>query len=217
MRRDIPCQSIRNRVAVLTYRGGPLSALRRSSISVLVLMSILFVPGFSEAQPAQEERGTVKVDSLPVYAEMSKDSDVVATLARGKLVRVAMTAINGGGTWCSIVDIDTSEKLGFVRCDDLDLQNAPKIAPPAAGPLPIIAVGSVFSNQFQSHDQELWALAPSAILSTANHWPVDKLSPGIGVLEARRLMRDTWDVSSSDDLMKMLDWVDRAGYRQQFS
>jgi ankyrin repeat protein len=148
---------------------------------------------------------------------MSKDSDVVATLARGKLVRITITATNGSGTWCSITDIDSVERLGFVRCGDLELQNAPRMVPPATGPLPIMAVGSVFSNQFQSHEQELWALAASSILSTANHWPVDKLSPGIGVLEARRLMRDTWDVSSSDDLMKMFDWVDRGGYRQQFS
>jgi ankyrin repeat protein len=194
-----------------------LTVFKRPCISVFVFLSILLVPAFSDAAPGQEERGTVKVDSLPVYAEMSKDSDVVATLPRGKLVRIAVTATNGSGSWCSIVDIDTSEKLGFVRCDDLDLQNAPSTGASPTGSLPIIAVGSVFSNQFQSHDQELWALAASSILSTANHWPVDKLSPGIGVLEARRMMRDTWDVANSDDLMKMFDWVDRGGYRQQFS
>ncbi len=194
-----------------------MTAFRRSCVSVLVFLSILLVPGFSYAVPGQEERGTVRVDSLSVYAEMSKDSDVVATLPRGKLVRIAVTATNGSCSWCSIVDIDTSAKIGFVRCDDLDLQNAPSTGASPTGTLPIIATGSVFSNQFQSHDQELWALAVSGILSTANHWPFDKLSPGIGVLEARRLMRDTWGVASTDDLLKMFDWVDRGGYRQQFS
>jgi len=96
-----------------------LTARKRSGMSVLLLFSALLVPGLSDSTLGPQERGTVKVDSLPVYAEMSTDSDIVATLVRGKLVRITLSITNGDGSWCSVSNIDSSARLGFVRCEEL--------------------------------------------------------------------------------------------------
>lgn len=66
--------------------------------------------------------GTVKNDSLSVYAEATKESDVILTLAQGKVVRVGLSVTSGEGMFCSIFNADTSEKLGYVQCDGLDRQ-----------------------------------------------------------------------------------------------
>ena len=122
-----------------------MAAYWRSRISVLFLLSLLQVPAFPRPLLGQEERGTVKVDSLPVYAEMSTDSDIVTNLARGKSLRITLSITTGDGMWCSVSEIDGSAKLGFVRCQDLDRQNVPSTAqleveylhlPPLIQPLP---------------------------------------------------------------------------------
>src|ERR1700739_1133034 len=100
--------------------GWPLIAHKRSPLSVLVLLSILLVFAFPNSIFGQDERASVKVDSLPVYAETTTDSDIVTTLARGKLVRITTLSItNGDGSWCSISNIASSVTLGFVLCDAL--------------------------------------------------------------------------------------------------
>jgi hypothetical protein len=73
-------------------------------------------------------QGTVNRDSLPVYPEATKESDVVLTLARGTVVRVGLSVTTGDGMFCSIFNADTSEKLGFVHCDGLDRQIVPSTA-----------------------------------------------------------------------------------------
>ncbi len=194
-----------------------MTADKRSGMSILLLFSILLVPGFADSILGQEERGTAKVDSLPVYAQMSTDSDIVTTLARGKLVRVTLSATNGEGSWCSISDIDSSTKLGFVRCDGLDRQNVPSTAASGTGALSTVPFDAASSNQPRSRAQERWALAASAILSTYNQEPLDTLSAGGSVLGAKRLLHDSWGISNHDDLLKTLDWIDQGGHRQLFS
>ena len=189
----------------------------RYRLSVLLLLSILLVPGFSVSVLAQEETGTVKVDSLPVYGEMSTDSNIVTTLARGKRVRVTLSATNGEGSWCSISDIDSSAKLGFVRCEGLDRQNVPGTAASGTGMLSSVPFDPASSNQPRSRAQERWALAASAILSTYNHEPLDTLSSRDSVVEARRLLQNSWDISNREDLLKTLDWIDQGGHRQLFN
>lgn len=71
--------------------------------------------------PVQDDRSTVKTDSLRVYSEMSTESDVVLTLARGTVVRVGLSVATDGGRWCSVSSGDSSAKLGFVRCDGLEM------------------------------------------------------------------------------------------------
>jgi ankyrin repeat protein len=197
--------------------GGLLTAFKRYRLSALLLLSILQVPGLSVSMLGQEERGTVKVDSLPVYAEMSTDSNIVTTLARGKLVRVTLSATNGEGSWCSIADIDSSVKLAFVRCEGLDRQNVPSTAASGAGALSSAPFDATSSNQPRSRTQERWALAASAILSTYNQEPLDTISSGDSVLEERRFLQNSWEISNHDDLLKTLEWIDQGGHRQLFS
>jgi hypothetical protein len=167
-----------------------LTAYKRSRISVLFLLSILLVPGFSESMLGQEERGTVKADSLPVYAGMSTDSDVVATLARGKMLRIMLSVTNGDGMWCSVSDIDSSARLGFVRCEQLDRQNVPSTAASGTGALSSVPFDPVFSTQPRSRAQEGWAVAASAILSEAApksmHWII-RATPRSRMLQRREV------------------------------
>ncbi len=83
--------------------------------------------------PERDDRSTVKTDSLPVYSEMSTESDVVLTLAHGTVVRVGLSVTTDQGRWCSVSSVDTSAKLGFVRCDGLDWQTVSSAAPASSG------------------------------------------------------------------------------------
>lgn len=194
-----------------------MTAYKRSGISVFAFFSILMVFSFADLMQGQEERGTVRVDSLPVYMEMSSDSDVVATLVRGKSVRITISVTNGDGVWCSVSDIDSMAKLGFVRCEGLDRQNAPSTAATGVGVLSSVSGSPVSSNQSWSHAQEGWAVAASAILSASLHEPLDTLSSGGDVLGRRRMLQNSWGISSHDDLLKELDWIDQGGNRKEFS
>jgi hypothetical protein len=100
----------------------------------------------STPAPAQDSLATVKEDSLPVYADMTKDSDVVLTLAHGTVVHLGLSVTTGDGRFCSVSSNDTDEKLGYVHCDGLEAgaptaaqplsPSSPKEAPPAASPQP---------------------------------------------------------------------------------
>jgi hypothetical protein len=79
----------------------------------------------SSTASAGNPLGTVKSDSLSVYSEATKDSDVVLTLAQGTVVRVGLSVTTEDGMYCSIFNADTSAKLGFVHCDGLDRQYVP--------------------------------------------------------------------------------------------
>ena len=83
--------------------------------------------------PEQDDRGTVKTDSLPVYSEMSTESDVVLTLAHGTIVRVGLSVTTDQGRWCSVSSADAAAKLGFVRCDGLDWQTVSSAASASSG------------------------------------------------------------------------------------
>lgn len=190
-------------------------------MAFLLFLSILQVvaPNFARAQ---DVRGTVRADSVPVYAAMSPDSDVVSTLARGRVVRITISVTGGDGSWCGISDVDSSAKLGYVLCDKLDRQNAPGAETStrqwissggAVSPAPVDGA----ANQAPSRAQEHWALAASAILATFNREPLDSLSIRANVLETKRLLQDSWGISNHDEFLQALDWIDRAGHRQAFS
>jgi hypothetical protein len=167
--------------------------------------------------PAQDEHGTVKAETLSVYSEMSTDSDIVATLARGKSVRITLSVTNGNGTWCSISNIDTSKKLGFVPCNELDRQNAPSTAAAGIGGLSSLPFDPASSNQTPSRAQEHWAIAASAILSTFNRESLNTLSPGSNAVGDRHLLQNAWGISNRDELLQALDWIDQGGHRKLFS
>jgi ankyrin repeat protein len=114
-----------------------MKACRRSRIlTIPVLLGLLPLLLIPISTRAQAETGTVKSAPLSVYAEMSTASDVVATLPPGKSVQITFSVMSddGAGAWCSISDVDSSEKLGFVHCDGLDRQIATITAAAEAGP-----------------------------------------------------------------------------------
>jgi hypothetical protein len=95
-------------------------------------------PASAAAFP-QGSLGRVRNDSLPVYSEMSRESDVVQTLARGTTVRIGMSVATGEGRMCNVSDAETSAKLGFVLCDALErgagtAEPASPTSPPAQAP-----------------------------------------------------------------------------------
>jgi ankyrin repeat protein len=163
---------------------------------------------------AQDVRATVKADSVPVYASMSAESDVVSTLPRGKAVRITMSVTGGDGTWCSISAIDSAARLGYVRCDQLDRQIAPSTATSSGGTL---SSAPTFANQSPSRAQERWAFAASAILASFNHEPLDTLATRDSVLGTKRLLQDAWGISNHDQLLQALQAIDQGGHRQLFS
>jgi ankyrin repeat protein len=182
----------------------------------LLFLSILQVLVSGLAQ-AQDVRGTVKSDSIPVYAAMSPDSDVVKTLARGSVVRITISVTSGDGSWCGISDIGSSAGLGFVRCDELDRQNVPSAATSGGGALSSARDEEVSANQPRSRTQERWALAASAILATFNQEPLNSLSSGGSALETKLLLQNWWSISNRDDLLQALDWIDQGGHRRMFA
>jgi len=174
----------------------------------------VLVSGLAEAQ---DVRGTVKADSLPVHAAMSSDGEVVTTLERGKVVRVSLSVSNGDGNWCSISDIVSAKGLGFVRCDELDRQNVPSTTTSGGGALSSAPDNEVVGNQSRSRAQERWVLAASAILATFNREPLNSLSAGGSALETKLLLQNSWGVSNRADLLQALDWIDQGGHRRGFS
>jgi TPR repeat protein len=82
----------------------------------------------------QGSLGRVRSDSLPVYSEMSRDSDVVLTLARGTIVRVGLSVATGEGRMCNVSNAETSVKLGFVLCDALEMGAGTVEPPPDTSP-----------------------------------------------------------------------------------
>lgn len=195
-----------------------MTAYRQSHRSAILFLSSLLLAAAPGLMPAQNARGTVKANPLTVYADMSAASDVIATLTPGQAVQITFSVTNGEGTWCSISDVDTSKKIGFVQCDGLDRQNAPSTA--AAGP------GTAFSapvyqsssdNGTPSRTQKQWAIAASAILSVFNHERLDTLSSDDSVIRVRALLQNSWSISNHDELLQTLAWIDQGGHRKMFS
>lgn len=185
--------------------------LNSVSISLFAqLILLITAPGQMSAQ----QRGVVKDDSLRVYSQMSANGDVVTTLVHGTVVRITLSVSSEEGSWCSISKADTSEKLGYVRCDGLERQHDPNAAQTALG-----TEGGTppFTGQAFSHAQKHWAIATSAILATFNHESLDTLSSGGNILGTKLILQNAWSVSNRDDLLNTLEWIDQGGHRQLFS
>jgi Protein of unknown function (DUF1266) len=190
----------------------------RIFVSALSPLILLLTLNASSTVCAQDVRGTVKSDSLQVYSEMSADSESVTTLTHGTVVRINISVTNGEGSWCAVSSIDAPAKLGFVRCDGLERQNAPSTAASAGG-------GATQAwnsgSQTPSRAQKAWAIAASAILAGFNREPTNTLAAG-GLTEeqkirTRRLLEEWWGIGNRDDLFGALSWIEQGGHRQVFS
>jgi len=194
-----------------------MAAHRRSHLSALLVLSGLLFAAVPNSLQAQAERGTVKSSPLPVYAEMSADSDVVATLAPGKSVQITFSVTNSDGAWCRVSNVDSAEKLGYVRCDGLDRQNAPSTAAAGSGVVSSRPAYQAFENGTPSRAQERWALAASAILATFNREPLDTFSSNGSALGVRNTLQNWWGIGDRDEFLQALQWIDQGGHRQMFS
>ena len=108
--------------------------------ALILLFLLALSPGL-----AQEKHGTVNVDSLAVYSEMSTDSDQVKTLARGAVVRILLSVTSSDGTWCSVANKGDSSRIGYVSCSGLDIPKDAKSAVAQSGPIPRMIIMQSFS------------------------------------------------------------------------
>ena len=186
-------------------------AARRQSSALLVVIVLLF-PTFLRAQAGH---GSAQSRPLNIYADMSADSDVIASLPPWKPVDIAFSVATADGLWCGISGFDRSGKLGFVRCDRL---NRRVLIPRAPAPSKAaLAAAAHSASPVSLREQRDWAIAATALLATFNSEGVSTLSSGGSVIGVRRLLQDSWSVSSRDELLRTLEWIDQGGHRQLFS
>ncbi len=164
----------------------------------------------SPAARAQVRKGTVAAQSLAVYAEMSADSDQVATLQHGAAVQILLSVATGDGNWCSVAGANSATRLGYVECSGLTIEAAPGGASIASG------AGMAAPGAPPTREQEAWALAASAIAATANQEGTSTLAEN-SPARAREILALGWNVRSRDDLYRALDELDEGQEREMFN
>ena len=184
-------------------------SIRRWAPIVSALGGVVLAVG-SPAAYAQVRKGTVAAQSLPVYAEMSTDSDQVATLQHGAAVQILLSVTAGNGSWCSVANANEATKLGYVECTELAIVAAP------GGTAIASASGIAAKGPPPSREQMAWALAASAIASTANREGTSTLAAEASA-RARELLAAGWGVRRRDDLFRALNELDEGTERAMFS
>ena len=191
----------------LAFRRGMFEDWDREALIHPALGSPPPEPASATAFP-QGSLGRVKNDSLPVYSEMSKESDVVLTLARGTMVRIGLSVATGEGRMCTVSNAETSVKMGWVFCDALEVgpgttepaSNAPSPAqtptasPPSApghdGPIAALdqlkGAGRIYLVQMGDH------LLPYSLEDFAG-WLHSKYSLEVHVLPPATIKKSAWD------------------------
>ena len=103
-----------------------------------MLLGFVWLPGaLGQAVPAGA-RAVVGADTLPVYAQMSVESAVRATLKRGDTVTIALVVFGSDVTWCAVVKPGETKRLGYASCEFLDPERNP-VAPAPVPPAPMPA------------------------------------------------------------------------------
>lgn len=184
-------------------------SMRRWAPIVSALGGVVLAVG-SPGACAQVRKGTVAAESLAVYAEMSTDSDQVATLQHGAAVQILVSVITGDGSWCSVANANSATKLGYVECTGLAIVAAPDGAPIAS------ASGVAGQGPPPTREQEAWALAASAIAATANREGTRTLAADTPA-RAREILAVGWKVRTRDDLFNALNELEEGQEREMFS
>jgi tetratricopeptide (TPR) repeat protein len=83
-----------------------------------LLFGILVWGAAAGAQAAAN--ATVKVEALPVYAEMRASGVAVASLKKGDGLVVDFEFKTLGEKWCRVKLVGAARRLGYVKCDGLD-------------------------------------------------------------------------------------------------
>lgn len=173
-------------------------AIRRWAPAISTLAGMVFACT-STAGLAQVRKGTVAAQSLPVYAQMSPESDAVATLQHGAAVQILFSVTNGDGSWCSVANANSTTKLGYVDCDGLTIETVP-----GSGPGPASAFGAAGQP---TPEQRAWALAASAIASTVNGTGTGSLAADTPA-HAREALAAGWEVHDRNDLFNALSTIE---------
>lgn len=97
--------------------------------------------GFAALAFGAPQRMVVNADSLPLRANSSPDSRVLASLPRGESVSVEMIAYPGGERWCQVSRVKATPAIGWVECRRLTEAQAASAAPPVT---PDTAVDEAF-------------------------------------------------------------------------
>src|SRR5438046_5714366 len=69
--------------------------------------------------PTAATTASVTVDTLTVFTEMSRSSEVVRSLAKGDSVYVDLRIDQGGMKWCGIRMTAQTNRLGYADCKGL--------------------------------------------------------------------------------------------------
>ena len=65
------------------------------------------------------EKATVRDDRTKIFSQMSADSNVVTSLAKGEEVVIQFKMIGSEGAWCAVAGKEPTELLGYVPCQHL--------------------------------------------------------------------------------------------------
>jgi hypothetical protein len=195
---------------------------RPGDYSLSPLPAILLLAALSPAcLLAQQMRGKVKSDSLPVYRQMSADSEQTGTLKRDDVVTINISITNDEGSWCGVSSIDPPAKLGYLLCNGLQRQ-LPAGAASGNYAAPQIDSGHMSADSRPTaRAQQAWALAASALITELNHEGHDTLA-GVAVNAhsqqcTRTSLMKWWDIHSREDLLRSLQWLEDGGHRKDFS
>ncbi|HEV2325727.1 MAG TPA: DUF1266 domain-containing protein [Terracidiphilus sp.] len=170
--------------------------MRRWAPATSTLAGVVFACT-SMAGLAQVRKGTVAAQSLLVYAQMSTESDTVATLPHGAAVQILFSVTTGDGSWCSVANANSTTKLGYVDCNGLAIETVP-----GSGPASAFGAGQPPTPQ-----QKAWALAASAIASTVNGTGTRTLAADTPA-QAREALAAGWEVHNRDDLFNALSTIE---------
>ena len=98
-----------------------------------VLPAILFACVFLISCRAAAQQAEVVVDSATVYSQMSSESEIVETLAKGQGVSITFSLQDKSGRWCNVARPGNSATIGWVRCSQLSQGSQPAPVRPATG------------------------------------------------------------------------------------
>lgn len=143
------------------------------------------VPLLAQTQAAAP--GTVvKVDSLPVYAQMDATSGVVQTLKKGQPVALNFEIQNASGTWCSVRMPSQSATLGFVLCHGLSIAKPKEQA--ESGPADAGEAGAASGESAAGAGRSVHLnLAPPVARSLSSYAQVQAFVVPQGMLDDSRL------------------------------
>jgi hypothetical protein len=87
---------------------------------LIVIGSVTQIVSESKAETGRTfEKATVRTDKATIFSQMSTDSKVVTSLAKGEEVVIKLKIEGSEGAWCAVAKRDETVSLGYVQCKHL--------------------------------------------------------------------------------------------------